>query len=703
MVSHFGSEYAAARYGVELVAIVNRDAYIDLGFNLKVVSINVRSSRLSQTGTTFAYLDELEKIRPEYNVNLLHSLTTRDIGGGVAYRGGLYSMWTPYGVSGSLDGEFGMWDRVVVAHELGHNFGAPHTHEMDPAPDTCGVRCPSNPSGTLMSYCHICPGGLNNIIYTWSSEAESIMLSSYNAWGNYLAARTECASLESAPDMGVEFYLKASVGNCLSLESATVTDCPLESVWSFDGSQMHDANDDNMCWSTDCKELIIQDCDSRDTKQQFEFDNGKLTSVHCGTSLKYDTDDKLTFDLAGGAVDQWCLPDADPNGTTGDATTIQEITCGAVVTGNDFNWYGEKKFSFTAPGGPVTISTCGSNFDTMLRLQTRFAIIATAYDEGNCGFQAMMEDMDLDAGVEHTISLTGFNRAQGTWQIEITCAQMPESASPTTSVPTQIPTVFQSDSPTTSNPSFAPTTSLPTSSPVVNVFPWRTFSPRAKSVCHERNLLQGKWNNLGNKASLEDCGNACLDRSGCKFVSFRHDTGVGQCSAFSKCSLKDANGEFSVLDMSPEPAPTTTSSSTSSAPTISPTASPTMSTVATTSDPSRTPTESPTLSPTFNPTSSPTALTVTEAPVLSETFVDVYGTKGGDFARVTCDQEGKLSQACKGRQGCTVETCEVDCLAVSNCNFFFSNERGACFLYDRCDKTRRPSVPGWTMQRTRSQ
>ncbi|HWM91368.1 MAG TPA: M12 family metallo-peptidase [Thermoanaerobaculia bacterium] len=64
-------------------------------------------------------------------------------------------------------------DVLVVAHELGHNFGSPHTHCYSPPVDTCyngeggcyaGARsCPGsqtingvpNVTGTLMSYCHL--------------------------------------------------------------------------------------------------------------------------------------------------------------------------------------------------------------------------------------------------------------------------------------------------------------------------------------------------------------------------------------------------------------------------------------------------------------------------------------------------------------------------------------------------------------------
>ncbi len=72
-------------------------------------------------------------------------------------------------------------DVLVVGHEIGHNFGSPHTHCYSPPIDTCysgevfnGMSCYSGPTscpapstingvtnvdGTLMSYCHLLGGG----------------------------------------------------------------------------------------------------------------------------------------------------------------------------------------------------------------------------------------------------------------------------------------------------------------------------------------------------------------------------------------------------------------------------------------------------------------------------------------------------------------------------------------------------------------
>jgi hypothetical protein len=84
-----------------------------------------------------------------------------------------------FSVSGNLSGatpfpiEVGPlnWDFDVVAHEIGHNFNALHTHDYCPpldecAPDgyfgSCQTAQDCTDQGTIMSYCHLCPGGFLN-------------------------------------------------------------------------------------------------------------------------------------------------------------------------------------------------------------------------------------------------------------------------------------------------------------------------------------------------------------------------------------------------------------------------------------------------------------------------------------------------------------------------------------------------------------
>ena len=102
----------------------------------------------------------------------LAHLLSGDYGGGVAYLSAVCEAWG-YGLSG-VNGWFpsplvnrhdGNWDLMVVAHELGHNFGTGHTHDSyEPVIDGCGNGdCSAALGGTIMSYCHTCAGGMTNI------------------------------------------------------------------------------------------------------------------------------------------------------------------------------------------------------------------------------------------------------------------------------------------------------------------------------------------------------------------------------------------------------------------------------------------------------------------------------------------------------------------------------------------------------------
>lgn len=107
-----------------------------------------------------------------------HLFSGRPLGGGIAFLGAVCSLDFAQAVSANLNGFFPTpvepnlpqnWDLYVTAHEWGHNFGAPHTHGVIPPIDQCGFgNCAQAPSGTIMSYCHLCPGGLENINLVFS-------------------------------------------------------------------------------------------------------------------------------------------------------------------------------------------------------------------------------------------------------------------------------------------------------------------------------------------------------------------------------------------------------------------------------------------------------------------------------------------------------------------------------------------------------
>ena len=151
------------------------------------VRISVRYLRLWTTTDPWTATDtgtQLEQFAGYWQANmsslvrdLAHFISGRGLGGGVAYLPGVCSSGYGYGVSANLAGFFPSplvdnngqnWDIYVISHELGHNFGAPHTHNYSPPLDGCGsspqdCTVANADEGTIMSYCHLCSGGVQNI------------------------------------------------------------------------------------------------------------------------------------------------------------------------------------------------------------------------------------------------------------------------------------------------------------------------------------------------------------------------------------------------------------------------------------------------------------------------------------------------------------------------------------------------------------
>ena len=115
-----------------------------------------------------------------YDGRLAHLLSTRGLGGGIAYIDVLCSNANQVAVSTSLSTNIVpfptfSWSVECVTHEMGHNMGSPHTHACawngnGTAIDGCGPTAGYNEgctaalptSGTIMSYCHLVAGvGIN--------------------------------------------------------------------------------------------------------------------------------------------------------------------------------------------------------------------------------------------------------------------------------------------------------------------------------------------------------------------------------------------------------------------------------------------------------------------------------------------------------------------------------------------------------------
>ncbi len=168
--------------------IYERDLLIRLVQGNTFLRVSTTPDPYTVTGTdTFAKLQEFRNYWSTNHASINRAVAAMLSGrggsgaSGIAWIDALCSKSTGYSynqlfLSGTTP-SFG--EIMVTAHEIGHNFGSPHTHCYNPPVDTCygsegagchsgAASCPAattingvtNVRGTLMSYCHLL-GGCN--------------------------------------------------------------------------------------------------------------------------------------------------------------------------------------------------------------------------------------------------------------------------------------------------------------------------------------------------------------------------------------------------------------------------------------------------------------------------------------------------------------------------------------------------------------
>ena len=165
--------------------IYERDVQVHLTVNL--IQAWTTTDPYSSTSTR-TQLDEVgdwwhaNRPKTSYPRTTVHYMSGKPVSGGIAWLDVL--CMGDFSQGGHWGGAYGVtqvnasypsspWDLLAVSHELGHNFGSPHTHCYSPPIDMCyGAEggCYSGPvvnpgplGGTIMSYCHLLSGGYGNI------------------------------------------------------------------------------------------------------------------------------------------------------------------------------------------------------------------------------------------------------------------------------------------------------------------------------------------------------------------------------------------------------------------------------------------------------------------------------------------------------------------------------------------------------------
>jgi hypothetical protein len=208
-----GSTTAATNYIADLIAAMNVMYARDLGVTLVQGTTFLRTSNDPYTANSgsSASSTELYEFRNYWSSNygsveraLAAMLSGKspwsNSASGIAFIGGLCSTSSGYSFSKVFKINYLSGDAKLVGHEIGHNFGSPHTHCYSPPIDTCysgggsgcyngATSCPGG-QGSVMSYCHIT--GCGSTLDFHPTVINYIL-------GNHVAPATGVCIFESAP------------------------------------------------------------------------------------------------------------------------------------------------------------------------------------------------------------------------------------------------------------------------------------------------------------------------------------------------------------------------------------------------------------------------------------------------------------------------------------------------------------------------
>jgi len=187
-----GSEVLVGNY---VASLVNESATL---YTAESISIELSQVKVWTSPDPYAGINNTgdileafaEEIKDNYNGRLAHLISTRNLGGGIAWINVLCDTYNtfmanfgdgnklhhagPYAFSAGLGTSIATfptysWEVGVFTHEMGHNLGSPHTQACQwngnntaidgcvASEGSCARPTPNCPTamGTIMSYCHI--------------------------------------------------------------------------------------------------------------------------------------------------------------------------------------------------------------------------------------------------------------------------------------------------------------------------------------------------------------------------------------------------------------------------------------------------------------------------------------------------------------------------------------------------------------------
>lgn len=291
----FDSAEDAADYAITLFAAVSDIYRRDLGAELRIPDGYLR---IWETEPPWGDPDLYVFIEywagpsnPLQNVDraLVHLLQA-ELGGGLAYLGGLCSNANGYATC-SVQGYFPIplqhvhpdnVDPLVLAHELGHNFGSPHTFDFNP-PIPC-VDGSGPDQGTIMSYCFLEIGmrfhaRVQQFLRACMTSVDCLEVIDLTPGDyNHDTVLDELDLQAALTCINLEFEAAGCMETCDLDEDGRLTPCDYDVLLRLidPGTPIEDCNENGQ---NDCGEIaagLQEDCNGNGVPDECDIDGGTI-------------------------------------------------------------------------------------------------------------------------------------------------------------------------------------------------------------------------------------------------------------------------------------------------------------------------------------------------------------------------------------------------------------------------------------------